>query len=350
MGFVAAKCTECGANIEVDETKDAGICEYCGTAFVTEKAIKKSRYDIETNLAGAEKLIECGLYDDAEKLLKKVVKHCPYDYRGWWEYAKLQYVYDKQWLDTNEYYVKALALCNEDEKSELVAYRDKKYEKMQQEGQKIIEFCENPDYSMLDRCYYVIYRKYVEDSFRIPGEAVGFEVNDGLRYFVKYGWDSSRNRYIRWEEPVYKIEFEARRMGIKIVGRILNNPYKSLYISDIKDNKIVLNDAPRNTLYSDEFIKNSKDPDSKGCYIATCVYGSYDCPEVWTLRRYRDYTLDKTWYGRAFIKSYYAISPTLVKWFGNTTWFEKFWKNRLDKMITGLKKKGVEDSFYNGKY
>ena len=69
MGFVAAKCTECGANIEVDETKDAGICEYCGTAFVTEKAIKKSRYDIETNLAGAEKLIECGLYDDAEKLI-----------------------------------------------------------------------------------------------------------------------------------------------------------------------------------------------------------------------------------------------------------------------------------------
>ena len=39
-----------------------------------------------------------------------------------------------------------------------------------------------------------------------------------------------------------------------------------------------------------------------GCYIATCVYGSYDCPEVWTLRRYRDYTLDLTWYGRTFIR------------------------------------------------
>ena len=24
MGFVAAKCTECGADIEVDDTKDAG--------------------------------------------------------------------------------------------------------------------------------------------------------------------------------------------------------------------------------------------------------------------------------------------------------------------------------------
>lgn len=25
-----------------------------------------------------------------------------------------------------------------------------------------------------------------------------------------------------------------------------------------------------------------------GCYIATSVYGSYDCPEVWNLRCFRD--------------------------------------------------------------
>ena len=54
-----------------------------------------------------------------------------------------------------------------------------------------------------------------------------------------------------------------------------------------------------------------------GCYVATAVYGSYDCPQVWTLRRFRDYTLAETWYGRAFIRAYYAVSPTLVKWFGS---------------------------------
>lgn len=37
-----------------------------------------------------------------------------------------------------------------------------------------------------------------------------------------------------------------------------------------------------------------------GCYIATFVYGSYDCSQVWTLRRFRDNTLDETWYGRFF--------------------------------------------------
>ena len=57
--------------------------------------------------------------------------------------------------------------------------------------------------------------------------------------------------------------------------------------------------------------------------------GSYDCPQVWTLRRFRDYTLAETWYGRTFIRTYYAISPTLVKWFGHTEWFKKCGKADL---------------------
>ncbi|MBQ7307854.1 MAG: leucine-rich repeat protein [Clostridia bacterium] len=39
MAFVEAKCTQCGGNIKVDDTKEAGICAHCGTAFITEKAI-----------------------------------------------------------------------------------------------------------------------------------------------------------------------------------------------------------------------------------------------------------------------------------------------------------------------
>ena len=85
---------------------------------------------------------------------------------------------------------------------------------------------------------------------------------------------------------------------------------------------------------------------SGGCYVATAVYGSYDCPQVWTLRRYRDYTLAETWYGRAFIHTYYAISPTLVKWFGHTEWFKKMWKGKLDRMVEHLHAEGVEDTPY----
>ncbi len=84
-----------------------------------------------------------------------------------------------------------------------------------------------------------------------------------------------------------------------------------------------------------------------GCYVATAVYGSYNCPQVWTLRRYRDYTLAETWYGRAFIRTYYAISPTLVKWFSNTEWFKKMWKTPLDKLVNKLQNKGVENTPYS---
>ena len=91
-----------------------------------------------------------------------------------------------------------------------------------------------------------------------------------------------------------------------------------------------------------EYTQPQPKKESSGCYIATCVYGSYDCPQVWTLRRFRDFTLAKSWYGRLFIKTYYKISPKFVKLFGNTKWFKKLWGGRLDK----LKEKGFEDTAY----
>lgn len=90
-------------------------------------------------------------------------------------------------------------------------------------------------------------------------------------------------------------------------------------------------------------------PTSGGCYVATAVYGSYDCPQVWTLRRYRDDVLAKTWCGRIFIRIYYAISPTLVKWFGHTNWFKKIWKGNLDRMVADLQANGVEATPYKDK-
>jgi len=95
---------------------------------------------------------------------------------------------------------------------------------------------------------------------------------------------------------------------------------------------------------SEEEISN---PSKGPCYVATAVYGSYDCPEVWTLRRFRDYTLAGTWYGRAFISTYYAISPTFVKWFGKSAWFKTLWQTTLDKLVTRLQEKGVENTPYN---
>jgi hypothetical protein len=93
--------------------------------------------------------------------------------------------------------------------------------------------------------------------------------------------------------------------------------------------------------------KKSKKKQNDGCYVATCVYGSYDCPEVWTLRRFRDYKLKQNFIGRAFIKFYYAVSPTIVKIFGNTKWFKNIWRSVLDKMVYKLQIDGFDDTPYD---
>ena len=75
MALIAAKCTNCGANIEVDDTKEAGICSHCGTAFITEKVINNyisnTSFVSNTNVT---KIIQGGVdvlsYDE---LLKKLV-------------------------------------------------------------------------------------------------------------------------------------------------------------------------------------------------------------------------------------------------------------------------------------
>lgn len=83
-----------------------------------------------------------------------------------------------------------------------------------------------------------------------------------------------------------------------------------------------------------------------GCYIATAVYGSYDCPQVWTLRRYRDYKLAKSWLGRSFIRVYYAISPSFVRCFGNTRWFNIMFRKLLDEFTKNLIENGYKNTPY----
>lgn len=131
----------------------------------------------------------------------------------------------------------------------------------------------------------------------------------------------------------------------------INKRLELIYIYNELEKIILSNDEVKNDwiLSRNEEINNSTNKKKQGCYVATCVYGSYDCPQVWTLRRYRDYTLAKTWYGRLFIKVYYAISPSLVRIFGNTKWFKNMLKPRLDRMVKKLQNKGFESTPYNDK-
>jgi hypothetical protein len=48
------------------------------------------------------------------------------------------------------------------------------------------------------------------------------------------------------------------------------------------------------------------------CFIATCVYGT-DAHPTEQLRHWRDTHLRPTWWGRALVEAYYAMSPSVVR-------------------------------------
>jgi len=86
---------------------------------------------------------------------------------------------------------------------------------------------------------------------------------------------------------------------------------------------------------SGEFDKTDSKGKS-GCYIATAVYGSYTCPEVVALRRYRDDYLAKRAWGRAFIKAYYALSPSMAKHIRSDSAAGRRIRMTLDRMVKRL--------------
>lgn len=84
------------------------------------------------------------------------------------------------------------------------------------------------------------------------------------------------------------------------------------------------------------YPNNNIKPNSSGCYIATMAYGSYDHPQVIFLRNFRDTKLDASWFGRLFIKTYYKISPKMVKIFRNSEFIKRASRSILDLLISRI--------------
>lgn len=77
------------------------------------------------------------------------------------------------------------------------------------------------------------------------------------------------------------------------------------------------------------------------CFIATAVYGDGTCPEVMTLRRFRDETLLPNFLGEKFVSFYYKVSPPIAIWLKskpNLSAIIRFILNYLVKIININKK------------
>jgi hypothetical protein len=76
---------------------------------------------------------------------------------------------------------------------------------------------------------------------------------------------------------------------------------------------------------------------SSGCYIATMAYGDYDHPQVMILRQFRDEVLDKSAFGKWFIKTYYHYSPRLVERLKNQRTVNIIIRKALNQFINLIK-------------
>ncbi len=107
--------------------------------------------------------------------------------------------------------------------------------------------------------------------------------------------------------------------------------FKKIYPKLIHNRGFFGNPTPRKSLcpFCGSTVKNFS-----GCYIATAIYDSYEAPEVYFFRHYRDTKLAKTNYGITLIKIYYLLSPTLARIIGNSKFLSAIVKKVLDKSIS----------------
>ncbi len=348
MALVPAKCTQCGGNIEVDNTHEAGICKFCGTPFVTEKAIYNYNTTIvnNNNFAGANITISNGDIENYRTLARRATSSSN-GIDALQYYKKIVELNAKDWEAA--YYVEIYsALINDITCINEISVREyaTNWSKSANNSDTNKEICNS-----LSAYAKNLYSKGIESLFVNANVFYNAIVKSTHLYETAYiiAKGDIENSILYLETILDNLQLGKSMLNCN------NNSQIGRLISEISalEDKFLNEMKSINPSYQPKNVENNdSDTQSKsgGCYIATCVYGSYDCPQVWTLRRYRDYTLDETWHGRLFIKCYYAVSPKLVKWFGNYGWFRKPWKIFLDGMVERLNSKGVEDTKYNDKY
>ena len=330
----ALQCEMCGSQ---DMVKQDGyfICQHCGTKYSVEEA-KKMMIEGTVEVQGTVKI------DDSD-VVKKHIENA--------RRAKRK----KDWEETAKYY----NLVEENDPENIEAIFFSTYAKLKQASiacdvSKLYQEYEilKNNISLIDDYYDINKSEETADVIKDISDAIITAPDDN-------GWVNPK--VVRDPMAIAEREF------IETLEKIINKDNKAyLHHLILLHCKRLVDEGPgwydelsHFIEKSNNFLKEAEQgfeiveikpvPKSGGCYVATAVYGSYDCPEVWTLRRFRDYTLAESVFGRLFIRTYYAVSPTLVKWFGKTEWFKNLWKPTLDKMVAKLKADGVEDTPYEDK-
>jgi len=104
MAFVAAKCTNCGGELQLDDNLKTGYCMFCGSRVVIQEAIDLKKVQIEgkvsvEGLATVENLLmrgnqsmEAGEYKKAEDFFEQVINIDAKNHAAWWGKFSAQFL------------------------------------------------------------------------------------------------------------------------------------------------------------------------------------------------------------------------------------------------------------------
>ncbi|MCW3805674.1 CFI-box-CTERM domain-containing protein [Plebeiibacterium marinum] len=162
----------------------------------------------------------------------------------------------------------------------------------------------------------------------------------GLGYSHSYSGDSELNKLLGNLKVVSLSELKTIVVGAYEVTTLMTSFDMDYQLrSKFNENRSALGNiknqiqsATRSTTPSYS-SGSSSSGSSGGCYIATMAYGSYDHPQVIILRKFRDEILSHSIFGKAFIRFYYATSPSLVKALQNQKKINHYIRNILDRLI-----------------
>jgi len=360
-------CEMCGSP-DVIKQEGLFVCQNCGTKYSVEDA-KKMMIEGTVEVTGTVRVDNSSKYENYKKLAERAFKDKSYEEAGQY-YEKILEINPDDW---EAIYNKGL--CS-GWKTTLLDFRIDDTVKSSKNAFEIINNLEEGKVNKEE-----IINKIASD---INTLVVSYSKAATAHYNKYWELQSSAPEY--WGRLIQCIDVEEYALGL--ISKSINQKNKNVYIAILKNmifycceicetRKYKSGQNQYGNVYTYQWYKSElrgpiiqkynryveeikkydqsyipkpiKEKKKNGCYVATAVYGSYDCPQVWVLRRFRDDVLDERWYGKAFIKLYYYISPTIVKYFGKKEWFNNFFKDKLDKMIRKLQEKGIEDLPYNDK-
>jgi hypothetical protein len=387
-GDGSLKCAYCGA-IHTPEVVKQMLTEIKGQVEVIGKVEVDGVNTADKFTQNGQTFLNLGEWDKARAVFEKMINMFPEDYRGWWGMV-LTVTHSLTWNPDlgKEYYEKAIKTATVSDSGDITRQFD--------EGQK--NWLEKISQFVLkkDRVYGALREKGI-----IPAEGYFFLINLSKIYtynaYIAYGssliWCKvEMDGIIKDNGEIIGKEVDCSGMkqrglftgnesiydydeGITITlhrgdkfadkKRMFDYCYgqKIVYISDDFSEVIFLNDliniykyisSEGKKFFQSGKIKSEKNDDirhievitntNKGCldcYIATAVYGSYDAPEVITIRRFRDEVLMKSLAGRKFVTFYYKHSPYYAEKLKSYPIVNKFVKFLLDgivKLIGGTRK------------